>query len=152
MATSGRRALSYRSLDEIRTDVRLLVDSPHRTVGKWTLPQILSHLCLAFTGSVDGFPGPVAPWFVRLTIGNIARWSMLGPRYIPEGAPLPKKLHPPLDLDLQKEWKRLLDCMDRFEKATQFPAHPLLGKMTRDQWHVYHQVHCAHHLSFVVLD
>jgi hypothetical protein len=36
--------------------------------------------------------------------------------------------------------------LDAFEGP--WPAHRLLGPMTRDEWRQFHCIHCAHHLSF----
>lgn len=147
--TPGRRKLAFRRLEEIMPDVeRLLVG--HFTVGRWTLGQICDHLAASFRYSVEGFPDPPAPWILRVTLGSLARRSMLRGGPIPERMPLPARYRPGPGLDAVAEAERLREAITLFSACAAPAAHPLVGPMSADEWTVYHCTHCAHHLSFAV--
>jgi hypothetical protein len=147
----ARRRLDLLTLNDIRSEVQRL-QSGAQMAGNWTLAQIFNHLEMAFRFSLDGFErSTVVSELVRLTIGRLFRYMMLERRYIPTGAPLPKHLQPPLGTPALEEAQRLLAAIDRFERTpNEHIVHPILGRFTREQWIVYHCVHCAHHLSFAI--
>ena len=147
--TPGRRKLAFRRLEEIMPEVeRLLVGQ--FTVGRWTLGQICDHLAASFRYSVEGFPDPPAPWILRVTLGSLARRSMLRGGPIPERMPLPARYRPGPGLDAVAEAERLREAITLFSACAAPAAHPLVGPMSADEWTVYHCTHCAHHLSFAV--
>jgi hypothetical protein len=148
--TLGRRQLDFQAIDEIVADVDHLLKG-HRTVGRWSLAQILNHCGSAGRWCIDGFPVKTAPWVVRTFLGPFARRSMLVRRRIPEGFPLPRRYQPLPDLDLSAEAASFRAALERVKgHEGTFAAHPFAGTMTRDEWVQYHCVHCAHHLSFAV--
>ncbi len=148
--TKGRRTLDFASPKLIRPDVELLLRG-HRTVGRWSLAQVLNHCAMTANWSIDGFLTKPAPRVVRMVLGGLAKRSMLGKRRIPEGFPLPKPYHPRPGLDLNAEVAAFGVAIDRvIRHEGPFAKHPLFESMSRDEWRVYHCVHCAHHLSFVI--
>ena len=65
---SGRRDLTFQSLDDIVADAECLVASPKtKTLGNWPLTQLLTHLSSTVENSIDGFQVK-APLFVRLIV------------------------------------------------------------------------------------
>jgi hypothetical protein len=146
---SARRPLNFDSLQDVMPDVdRLLLG--HKTVGKWTLGQICGHLTRAITSTVDGFRFQ-APWIVRKTAGPLLVRRILRRSRFPEGAPLPKKYWPKPDMDPRAEAEALRAAIGYLAAHTgELARHPLGAKFSRAEWHRFHCLHCAHHLSFVL--
>jgi hypothetical protein len=147
--TAGRRQVAFQRLDDVMPDVERLLGG-HVTVGRWSLAQICNHLTTSIRSSIDGFPGGSAPWFIRATIGKIARRSILVKGNIPEGAPLPKLYTPQPGLDARAEAETLRAAIAAFKECASPVPHPFVGAMTKEEWSRFHCVHCGHHLSFVV--
>jgi hypothetical protein len=141
-----RRDLSFSTLDEILPEVDRLLTG-HVTTGNWTLGQILHHLATAFRltllGRVDSPPSNDQSDTRRRRFFRARRFS--------EGAEVPHPaLVPPVDADAREQSEVLHRAIARFESASEpFPAHPVLGLLTREEWNQFHCIHCAHHLSFV---
>ena len=149
--TKGRRRLRFATLRDVPPDVDRLVAQGHRTVGRWTLAQICNHLSSNIVHTIDGFPGPVAPWIVRQTLGRAVRGLMLTPGRIMEGAPIPKNYRPAPTLDATAEVTALRAAIERFcSSQIECKPHPFLGWMSYKEWERFHCIHCGHHLSFVL--
>lgn len=146
---SKRRALAFTSLDDVMPDVERLL-AGHVTVGRWTLAQICHHLELALRLSMDGVPVKY-PWPVRRLFGPLARQLMFWRGRIPEGVRVPGLYLPRPGLDAPREAGALRGTIDRFGSFVgRFDEHPLLGRLSPEQWRQFHCLHCAHHLSFAL--
>lgn len=125
----------------------------HRTVGRWTLAQILNHLVMSFEFSMTGFPTGRFPWVVRQTLGRLVIMHLFSTEKIIEGVKLPKHILPPPNLDPHAEAGRLSEIIDRFKHRFAQPQdlaiHPFMGRLAQ-RWERYHCIHCAHHLSFAI--
>jgi hypothetical protein len=126
----------------------------HRTTGAWSAAQNFYHLASAFEGSMDRLPHGY-PFVVRLIVRPI-RWIVTGHRF-PPWLPIPSairhKLEPPRDLEFVAQKERLLRMIDAFRDfSADHPPHPVLGRLSRDEWIGFHLRHCEHHLSFVQID
>jgi hypothetical protein len=139
-----RRTLDFQSLDEVMPEVERLVEG-HNTVGQWSLAQILDHLATAIRltalGRVEPTPRPHSEAFRRRFFQR---------RRFPEGVEAPHpRLIPQADADLQASMARLREAIERWGSVEgPFPAHPLLGQLSKDEWAQFHCIHCAHHLGF----
>jgi len=147
--TKNRRPLRFARLRDVPPDVEQLLACNHRTLGRWTLAQICNHLSESIRYSLEGFPGRHAPWPIRLTIGKAIGALMLTTGRIKEGVPLTAAYQPDKTLDAAEQLAILRAVIDRFESASEFKLHPLIGRMSREQWQRFHCIHCGHHLSFV---
>lgn len=121
----------------------------HRSMGNWSLAQVVWHIAETFQGSMDGF----------LLGGHRLRRIFLGRRIlswtfkngIPRNITLDVKLNPPPDVDLESALSKLRKAVDRYEKHTgRLRPHPVFGRLNRKDWDRLHCFHCAHHLSFLV--
>ncbi len=142
-----RRELTFASLDDVMPEVERLL-AGHVTVGRWSLAQICQHLATGIRLTLDAPLRPFEPTHET----DLVRHRFLQQGKFPEGmeAPIPA-LRPPSGLDAATEAEALREVIGRFASAAgPFPAHPHLGRMTRDQWIRFHCLHCAHHLGFVV--
>ncbi len=156
---TGRRGLTFDRLDEVMTDVDRLLEG-HRTVGNWSLGQILHHLAVAvrLTGRRRSPPAGGSPIVAALR-HSWTRAKYLPVRLvffrrgrIPEGLEVPMPaLDPPPGVDERAAARSLGEAIAALGRAEgPFPAHPLLGPLTRDEWAAFHRIHCAHHLRFAV--
>ena len=143
-----RRALRFASLDEIMPEVERLVAGESTTVGEWTLGQILNHLASAFQITARAPAATDEPTREEA----VRRRRLLNSGRFPDGveAPLPA-LIPPSDCDCTTEVEQFRKAMGRYQsREGAFPAHPFLGPMSGEEWDLFHCIHCAHHLSFVI--
>ena len=140
-----RRLLDFASLDEIMPDVERLVGG-HVTGGQWTPAQILYHLATSIRLTSLGRPGSASEG-----VSDEFRRRFFESRRFPEGMEAPhRRLIPPDDADVRVETEALRDAIGLFARATgPFPAHPLLGPLSKEEWTEFHCIHCAHHLRFV---
>lgn len=147
----GRRSLKFSLLDEMLADAAVLVASPNsHTLGNWPLHKLIGHLAVTINKSIDGISMRM-PWYLRvdgwLIKGRI--WKGFSP-----GIKLPN--------DIEADWfpdtalsaldeldamRRAVGCLQT-EKMT--ARHPVLGKLTHEQWIQYHLRHAELHLSFAV--
>lgn len=147
-----RRQLNFGSLDDILADVERLAQSKDiRTLGNWSAGQVLKHLAIVMTKSMDGFinrlPAPVR-FMIRLLF---KRRFLTKPMSM--GFKLPGKseaeLVPPattLDDGLQS----IRYAIKRLQKENKRAPNAVLGPLTVEEWN---QLHCRHaelHLSFLV--
>jgi hypothetical protein len=142
-----RRRLAFASLDEVIVDLECLL-AGHITVGRWSLGQLCNHLASALRLTVDGPPSSAEPTRQQ----DVARRRFFRSGRFPEGmeAPLPV-LQPRSGLVARTEADSLRDVIGRFASSTgPFPAHPILGPMTQEEWTRFHRLHCAHHLGFAL--
>jgi hypothetical protein len=144
-----RRALDFRSEDEVVAELDRLQKGGYEKGGNWSLGQICNHAAIFVRGSLDGFTGPKSPWWLGLIAPMLVR-RMIKHRRMPEGVKLPPHLLPAEGVDEGKEVEELKRLLLRF-RDHQGPLHPspFSGEMDRESWRQLHLVHCAHHLSFL---
>jgi Protein of unknown function (DUF1569) len=144
-----RRDLTFANLDDVMPEVGRLL-AGHTTVGRWTLGQICNHVAAALRLTLEAPPTPAEPTREQ----RVARRLFFRSGRFPEGmeAPIPV-LQPQLGLDAATEAEALRVAIGRFASASgPFPAHPVLGPLTKEEWIRFHCLHCAHHLGFAVPD
>jgi hypothetical protein len=143
---TSRRELTFKGLDEVLPVVEQLLDG-HSLAGQWSLAQIWNHLAttIRLTARPASDPGQGTPEQATLRQGFFA----VG--VFPLGRPSPPPFVPREGLDQATEVASLVDAIQRFQAATgPFPAHPMLGPLSRDQWVQFHSMHAAHHLGFAL--
>jgi hypothetical protein len=147
----GRRALSFRSLDDVLADAQTLVASPHtRTLGNWPLSQLLTHLAFALNRSVDGISARV-PFFVRL-LGRFRKGRTLKDGW-PPGFRVPGGRDAevfPAAASPQAALESLRTAVGRLRQERMTARHPVFGKLTHEEWVQFHLRHAELHLSFAV--
>jgi Protein of unknown function (DUF1569) len=147
----GRRELGFERLDEVMTDVEPLL-SGHTLGGRWSLGQILHHLASAIRLTIrSDEPSTPAPLDAdRSRVFEVRRRRFFGQGRFPEGGEIPHpSLVPPQGADEQVEAESLRFAIREFEAFEgPFPAHPVLGPLSKAEWDHFHRIHSAHHLSF----
>ena len=148
---TGRRDLSFDRLDQIMPEVDRLL-AGHTTAGSWTFGQMLYHLATAVRLTTLGSRRPPEePGSQAARTAEVYRKRFFQSGRFPEGAEAPIPiLIPPADADERAEAESLRSALLRFERSEgPFPAHPMLGPLTKDEWAAFHRIHSAHHLGFV---
>ncbi len=147
----GRRELTFASLDEVVADAETLVASSNtKMLGNWPLSQLLTHLATAIKGSIDGYSAK-APWLIRL-VGPLMKRRFLRHKMSP-GFKLPKEVEVgffPAAASPQKALEELRAVVGRTQNERMTARHPILGKMTHEDWTQLHLRHAELHLSFAV--
>ncbi|HVX14070.1 MAG TPA: DUF1569 domain-containing protein [Pirellulales bacterium] len=150
-AVSGRRKLHFDSLDDMVVDAEKLVASAQtKMLGNWPLSQLLTHLAIAINGSIDGISAR-APWFIRMLAPLIKR--RLLKNGMSAGFRLPKKVEPaffPTADSPQQALDQLRAAVRRTHTERMTARHPVLGKLTHDEWTRLHLRHGELHLSFAL--
>jgi hypothetical protein len=141
-----RRDLTFSSLDDVMPEVERLL-AGHTTVGHWSLGQICNHLAAALRLTLEVPPSSAEPTREQ----RVARRLFFRSGRFPDGMEAPVRvLQPQPGLDAVKEAEALREAIGRFDAATgPFPAHPVLGPLSNEEWTRFHCLHCSHHLGFV---
>ena len=147
---AGRRSLRFETFDDLRADLTALEWIETRTLGNWSEGQIYKHLALAFDMmSKDApfrMPAPVQ-WVMR----TFMKKRMLSTG-LSAGFQAPKRaqamIPDPIEADVARE--QLRASINDAENATEFPPHPVFGRLTREEWIAFELRHAELHLSFLV--
>lgn len=146
--------LHFSDLDELREYIQQIEPQNHNITKNWTAAQNLFHLAGAFEGSMNQLPRGY-PLIVRVILRRF-RWVVTRYRFLPR-LPIPKaikhNLNPPDTVEFAEQKNRLLDAIGMFQHfPNEHPPHPVLGRLTRNEWIGFHLRHCEHHLSFIPLN
>jgi len=149
-SVTGRRTLHFNSIDEMLADVDRLNQGPVTVLGNWSSGQVLKHLTIVMTASLDGFHHR-APWFVRL-IGKVVKKKFLT-KPMSAGFNLPKGAASEM-VPGPTEWADVIGpfraTVRRLQTEPQRMPSPFLGLLTREEWDRLHCRHAELHLSFLV--
>jgi hypothetical protein len=148
---AGRRQPHYNSVDDLLADAQKLAQSPHRTLGNWSLGMILKHLANTFTMGIDGGVPP-APWILRTIARTVMKRRMLrGP--MPAGYKLPPSAARTLmagPTSSEEGLAALRTAIGRWKTESKRSSHPFFGNLTPDEWTQLQLRHAELHMSFVV--
>jgi hypothetical protein len=147
---TGRRSLTFNTLDDILADVERLNQAKVRPLGNWSPGQILKHLTVPMIWCLDGAP-LTSPWYMRAVGWMMKKRFLRNP--MPAGFKLPDKFAAEL-VPAETSWEDGLQAfrstIARLKAEAQRHPSPFLGELTTEQWV---QLHCRHselHLSFLV--
>ena len=147
-----RRQLKFTSFDEVLADAEQLASSPNtRTLGNWQIGQLLAHLAWTVNNSIDGIPFK-GPWYMRL-VGFFIKGRVIK-HGLPTGIKLPKEAEAAsyrATSSPQEGLEALRKAVNRTKTEKMTSGHPVLGKLTHEEWAQYHLRHCELHLSFAIL-
>ena len=141
-----RRELTFAHLDDVLAEVERLL-ARHETVGQWSLGQICNHLAIGVRLSIEVPPDPSVP-----PVPEAIRQRFFRAGRFPDGRQVPHPLLLPAPgLDARTEANALRAALARFAASDgPFSIHPRLGTLSKDEWDLFHRMHCAHHLGFAV--
>ncbi len=149
--SSCYREAIFQTIEELQSFVERYRANNHLTLGRWTAAQNFFHLASAFDGSLQALPTGY-PKLVRLLVRPlrliVTRYRF--PPWLPIPASIRSRLDPPDDVQFDEQKSRLLQAIQAFVSYVgDHPAHPVLGKLTREEWIGFHLRHSSHHLSFI---
>lgn len=150
-SVQGRRRLKFSSLDEMFADAAALTESPNtRTLGNWPLHKLIGHLAVTINKSIDGISVRM-PWYIRF-VGWLIKGRVL--KGLSPGITLPKDVEtdwfPETVTSAQAALQAMRQAVERLQNEKMTARHPVLGKLTHEQWIQYHLRHAELHLSFAV--
>ncbi len=153
---AARRDLSFATLDDAVRDAERLLAAGYDKAGNWDLAQCCGHVAEWMRYGMDGFPrGPLPVrallWGLRNTFGRRLLLKTLAAGKMPTGGPTAPQSVFPAGQDDAVGVAKLRDVVGRMVAFSGEPVpSPMFGRLTRDEWLRMHQLHAAHHLSFLV--
>lgn len=148
---AGRRTLRFESLADVQRDAETVSWRPAKTLGNWSVSQIIDHLARSIQAGFEG-PQVWAPWFVRYLIAPVIKPRLLS-KGMPAGFNMPKKMThfmPGDDPNLAVSLQELTNWVDRLKAECPPLGHPAFGKLSHADWIRLHIRHGELHLSFIV--
>jgi len=129
--------------------------------GKWCAAEVLEHLYLTYTGTIQGFERVMAkgkPLASRASVAQrVLTFVVVGLGHLPAGRKAPAIVQPKgLAVEqVRNEIGEKLAAMDaviaqcevRFGPWVHVLDHPILGPLTATQFRKLHLVHGRHHLK-----
>ena len=147
----GRRLLSFQSYDEMLAEAEHLAGVETRSLGNWSLGQALKHLALSMHLDVDGSPFDAHP-IIRLVARVLYRHRLIHVG-MPPGFRLPPAMAEQLvpgPTSIEEGLHALREAVERLRHESPRAAHPLFGRMTAQEWEMFHLRHAELHLSYIV--
>jgi hypothetical protein len=127
--------------------------------GKWCATEVLEHLYLTYTGTINGFEKVIKdgkPLATRPSMAHRMRtFVVVGLGHMPAGRKAPAAAQPrglPAERVRNEIGEKLVamdaiiaQCESRFGRRVKLLDHPILGPLTATQWRNFHLVHGWHH-------
>ena len=148
---SGRRSLRFEDLNEALADAKRVSSQPVKTLGNWSVGEILDHLANSVHESFAG-SAPPAPWLARKILAPLLKRPMLK-NGLPAGFRLGKGMEgflPRPEVPADRALDALHDAYSRLKNESPQKPHAFFGNLTHDEWITLHLRHAELHLSFVV--
>jgi hypothetical protein len=132
--------------------------------GKWCAVELLEHLYLTYTGTIQGFERVVRKGKPLASRASMAQRMLtlvvVGLGHMPAGHKAPGMVLPkglPAE-EVRNEIGAKIVAMDaiiaqceaRFGRRVQLLDHPILGPLSATQWRKLHLVHGRHHLKQIL--
>ena len=132
--------------------------------GKWCALELLEHLYLTYTGTIQGFERVVRkgkPLASRASMAQrVLTWVVVGLGHMPAGRKAPAMVLPKglpaeevrneIGAKMVAMDKIIGQCEARFGRRVQLLDHPILGPLSAPQWRKLHLVHGQHHLKQIL--
>ena len=147
---TGRRELHFQSLAELLAEAEALVASPTTNMlGNWPLEKILMHLTIPINDSIDGIDFQ-RTWKHKL-MGLLLKRILL--KKLSAGFKLPQDIEAKMYPDAPSAaaaLEKLKTAVARLKTEKMTAIHPILGKLTHEEWIQLHLRHGELHLSFAL--
>ncbi len=148
---AGRRELHFESLDELQQEAERLADGEIELLGNWSLAQILNHLTITMTNSLDGFPfrAPI-PMRLVMPLMRLFMKKRFLTKSLPAGFQIPKNASAmvPGKTSTADALAALQAVIERLNAESKRSPNPFLGSLSVDEWNHFHLRHAEMHLSF----
>lgn len=151
----GRRSLRFESLVEISDEVERLASAKEiKALGNWTPGQVFKHLAIVMHGAIDGLKIPL-PLHMRLILPILVLTmkSRFLNKPMPAGFSLNSdaaKILVPPETSLEDGLEAIRSGLKRLMNEKKREVHPIIGKLTNEEWDKLQCRHCEMHLSFLI--
>ncbi|WP_432798179.1 DUF1569 domain-containing protein [Poriferisphaera sp. WC338] len=145
-----RRTLYFQNIDQILEEADRLASGDYQKCADWSLGQNCHHLATWMVMCMDGLPH--FPMILRILIRAVFNKDKILQKGFKPGMNVRgklKKLEPTSDITDETGLEALHKAVERFRHEPKLPAHPLLGKMSDDDWLQLHLRHAEHHLGMI---
>lgn len=143
-----KKTLDPRHPDVLRKRIERVDEESLPKWGEMSIEQCIHHLCDTFELGFGTKKLEVPPSiFLR---NPIARWLVIdSPFPWPKGLKTPDGFIPQEPRDLESSKKELLDhlAISRAEETQFVPEHPVMGKVSKEQWQRFIWRHVDYHLE-----
>ena len=145
-----RRDLKLNSFKDIEDELDKIEKATElRTVGVWSVYQILQHMTDMLHGSMHGFPKLQFKLF-RMTIGKFIYNSIINSGEMKAGYPNSSAPSKREEAPILPAVQRLRAMLSEFQSYSgQMAIHPVFDDLSKDQWTKLHLIHFSLHLSFI---
>jgi uncharacterized protein DUF1569 len=150
-SVKGRRTIRFEGLDDLQREAEFVASRPGKTLGNWSVAQIVDHLGKAIDASYNG-PPVSAPWHIRLILAPLIRPGMLS-KGMPAGFSLPGRMShflPDASPEMESSLQNLRNWLHRLKTEAPLLKHPAFGSLSHDDWIRLHLRHGELHLSFII--
>ncbi len=147
----GEKELKLQTMEELEDFLNSLKGRNTKTLGNWTLGQILCHIGDSMDFFLSQREGAFTiPSFLQDTIGKLLLQKFHFFGSMDKGLPNPIKKGEPKNGDPEEELNRILILTKLFKESRgPFNSHPVFGELTKDEITRLHLLHCSHHFSFI---
>ena len=145
-----RRELKLNSFKDIEDELDKIEKATElRTVGVWSVYQILQHMTDNLHGSMHGFPKLQFKLF-RMTIGKFMYNSIINSGEMRAGYPNSSAPSKREEAPIPPAVQRFRAMLSEFQSYSgQMAIHPVFDDLNKDQWTKLHLIHFSLHLSFI---
>jgi hypothetical protein len=138
------RELRCKNFEDIRAELARLEQGPVETTRKWSYFQMISHLAGAVEGSLKGLRREMPIW-KRYFLGPYLAKLFAFRGYIPEG--IKGRPSERIEGNEKDAVLQLRKALEDFEKSTgPYSDHPVLGRLNKKQWMIFHVLHFNNHV------
>ena len=127
--------------------------------GKWSAAEVLEHLYLTYTGTINGLESVMTsgkPLATRASMRQrVLTFVVVGLGHMPAGRKTPAVAQPkglPVEKVRNEIGEKIAamdaiiaQCEARFGRQVKLRDHPILGPLSATQWRKLHLVHGRHH-------
>lgn len=152
---TAKRPLEFETLDDVKREVRSLLESGYDAKGNWNLSQAVGHVEQWARFPMEGFPPIPFPmsammWVMKRTVGPMMKRKIFS-EGMKSGVPAVPTTVPPADqLGDQQAAEALFATLDRLKHhdGPLIPS-PFFGDLDHEQLQRLTCIHAAHHLAFL---
>ena len=160
-SVAARRPVHLRTVADLAAEVERVAQAAAarhvRTLGNWSVAQLLWHLGRLMEFSLGGFPFRY-PWPVRwpARLLRVLSWRwLLALAFRPgfRNPPVAEPLEPEPAVSLAEAVRYLRGQLERISSGERMTAaNPSMGPLSHEQWVEVHLRHAELHLSFLVFE
>jgi hypothetical protein len=147
----GRREVHYESYQDLLAEAEQLLGGDVRTLGNWSLGQVLKHLAETMHASIDGAPYRVG--LLRRLVGSCLLRDRFLNHGMSPGFQLPVSAQEtlvPAPTSGEEGLAALRRAIYRLRAETDRAPHPIIGALSAEEWDRCHLRHAELHMSFLL--